>query len=85
MTVLSTRPLPRPKTENTAQLAVRIPDAWLPRLDALIPWLAKPGVSATRTDAIRAVMSRGLDAFEEERALESKAPSLGSKPPKSRR
>jgi hypothetical protein len=79
--MVSGRAVPRSKTENTTQLAVRIPETWLSRLDGLIPWLAKPGVAATRTDAIRAVMARGLDAYEEERASESRQPRSESKPP----
>jgi hypothetical protein len=57
--------MPRPKTD-TLQLAVRIPRAWLARLDALIPKIAQAGVQTTRTDAIRAALARGLDALEEQ-------------------
>jgi hypothetical protein len=72
MTVVA-RDVPRQKNENTTQLAVRLPEAWLARLDSLIPWLAKPGVATTRTDAIRAALARGLDALEAERQGETKA------------
>ena len=63
MTVLAMRDVPRPKTD-TLQLAVRIPRAWLSRLDALVPKIAQPGVQTTRTDAIRAALARGLYALE---------------------
>ena len=49
---------------DSLQLAVRLPMAWVPRLDALIPRLARPGVATTRTDAIRACIAAGLDALE---------------------
>ena len=65
------RDVPRAKTDSV-QLAVRIPEGWLARLDALVPWIARPGVATTRTDSIRAALARGLDALEAERAAESK-------------
>jgi hypothetical protein len=63
MTMVATRDVPRPKTD-TLQLAVRIPRAWLGRLDALIPKIAQTGVQTTRTDAIRAALAKGIDALE---------------------
>lgn len=63
MTMVAMRSVPRPKTD-TLQLAVRIPRAWLGRLDALIPKIAQAGVQTTRTDAIRAALAKGLDALE---------------------
>jgi hypothetical protein len=76
MTMVATKDVPRPKSDSV-QLAVRIPAPWLERLDALIPWLAQPGVATTRTDAIRAALAVGLDALEAKRASE--------KPSRSRR
>jgi hypothetical protein len=55
--------VPRAKTDSF-QLAVRIPRAWLGRLDALVEKIAQPGVATTRTDAIRAALAAGLDALE---------------------
>ena len=63
--------VPRPKTD-TLQLAVRIPKAWLARLDALIPKIAQPGVQTTRTDAIRAALALGLDALEGKLSADAK-------------
>jgi hypothetical protein len=65
------RAVPRAKSDSV-QLAVRIPEPWLTRLDALVPWIARPGVATTRTDAIRAALARGLDALEAERVAETK-------------
>lgn len=73
MTVIGTAPdMGRHKTENTTQIAVRLPEDWLARLDALIPWLARPGVATTRTDAIRAAIAEGLVSLEAKRAEETK-------------
>jgi hypothetical protein len=73
MTVVAMRhDVPRPKTD-TLQLAVRIPRAWLARLDALVPKIAQAGVQTTRTDAIRAALAKGLDALEAQLPDEPKA------------
>jgi hypothetical protein len=64
--------MPRPPSENTTQIALRIPDDWIARADALIPWITRPGISATRTDVLRAAIARGLDALEADRREESK-------------
>lgn len=63
MTMVDAKNVPRPKTD-TLQLAVRIPRAWLARLDALVPKIAQAGVQTTRTDAIRAALAKGLDVLE---------------------
>ena len=69
MTMVAIKDVPRPKSDSV-QLAVRIPTPWLERLDALLPWLAQPGVATTRTDAIRAALAAGLDALEARRAAD---------------
>jgi hypothetical protein len=56
--------MPRAPSENTTQIVVRIPEAWVKRADALIPTLGRPGVAVTRTDAIRAAIAEGLDSLE---------------------
>lgn len=47
--------------------AVRLDEATLARLDALLPLYAIPGRNATRSDALRAVILAGL-TVEEPRA-----------------
>jgi hypothetical protein len=64
--------VPRKPSENTTQIAIRVPDAWLDRCDVLIPWISRPGINMTRTDIMRAALARGLEALEQERAAESK-------------
>lgn len=56
--------MPRPKSENNAQTALRLPSEALSRADALIPRLSKDGFQITRTDALRAALLRGLVALE---------------------
>jgi hypothetical protein len=64
MTVLETKEVGRPKTENTEQLVVRVPEALRDRLEALIPQLAPAGVSITLTDVVRAALLQGVEALE---------------------
>jgi hypothetical protein len=56
--------MPRKPSENTSQVALRLPEAWLDRCDALAPALSIPGITATRTDVLRAAIARGLDELE---------------------
>lgn len=44
-----------------AHTAVRLDDATIAKLDALLPGLALPGRPATRSDALRAVILAGLE------------------------
>ena len=71
MTMVS-ESMPRKPSENTTQIALRVPDAWLERCDSLIPWITRPGINMTRTDIMRAALARGLDALESERSKEKK-------------
>jgi hypothetical protein len=48
-------------------VAVRLDEATIARLDALLPLYALPGRDATRSDGLRAVILAGL-VIEEERA-----------------
>lgn len=56
--------VPRAKSKNTTQLVVRVPEDWLPRLDALIDVIASEGVATTRTDVVRAAIAAGLGVLE---------------------
>jgi hypothetical protein len=56
--------------------AVRLEEAALARLDALLPLYALPGREPTRSDVLRAVILAGLDV-EERRAAR-----LKGKPPR---
>ncbi len=60
-----------PRSKSTASprghVAVRLDEATIARLDALLPLYALPGRDATRSDGLRAVILAGL-VIEEERA-----------------
>lgn len=71
--------MPRKKSENTAQVAIRLPQSCLDRCDVLIVRLAIPGMRMDRADVLRAALMRGLDALEAEKGIKPvlKAVSLG--------
>lgn len=55
---------------------VRIPDEWLPRLDALATALerSRPGVALARPDVLRVALAKGLEALELEFNLAAPTP-----------
>jgi hypothetical protein len=53
--------VPAPK----GHVAVRLDDATIARLDALLPMYALPGRAATRSDGLRAVILAGLEVEEQ--------------------
>lgn len=59
--------MPRPKTDNDQQIALRVPKRLLARATALIPHVAPRGVMITRTDVIRIALLLGIEALEAER------------------
>jgi hypothetical protein len=58
----------RPPTEST-QLAIRVPTSWIVEADELARAMSRPGMDATRSDAFRAAMAKGLEALRAEYAL----------------
>lgn len=63
---MSVRPMPRPKSPNTVQVTVMIPEDAADRAEALGARMAPPGVTLTRAEVLRACILRGLDALEDE-------------------
>ena len=60
-------------------VAVRLNEATIARLDALLPMYTLPGRAATRSDGLRAVILAGLDAEERRMAgLKGERTSDGS-------
>ncbi len=59
--------MPRPASSNDTQIAIRLPNDWLERADALVPFVSRPGIAITRSDVLRAALAKGLDALEKER------------------
>jgi hypothetical protein len=54
--------MPRPPSD-AVQIAIRVPKAWLAQADDVAKLISRPGFEASRTDAFRAAMARGLEAF----------------------
>lgn len=55
-----TTSMPRSPSDNTVQVAIRVPQAWLDEADRLVRERAEPGATLTRTDVLRAAMGVGL-------------------------
>jgi hypothetical protein len=58
--------MPRPKSENEKQIAMRIPARYLTQADSLVTFFASMGLEATRASVLRAAISKGLTAMNEE-------------------
>ncbi len=58
-------PVPRPPSD-LVQVAIRVPESWLERADALATKLSRPGIVVSRTEAFRAALAQGLDVMEAE-------------------
>jgi len=67
---------PREQSENTTQVAFKIPDEWIERAEVLAHALSRPGISTvTKTEILRAALGRGLTELEHE----TKAPPRGKR------
>jgi hypothetical protein len=65
--------VPRKPSGNDSSVAIRIPDAWLKRAEALREFLAsRPGIELTKSDILRICIARGLEAIEAERDAAAK-------------
>ena len=58
--------MPAREKETTTQLAFRLPDSLVARVDAYAKRLnaVTPGLDVTRTDAVRALLTQALDSVE---------------------
>jgi len=61
-------------------MAVRLDEATIARLDALLPLYALPGRAATRSDGLRAVILAGLEIEERRVTRHRPGPGGGGKP-----
>lgn len=59
--------VPRPPSANDTSIAIRLPEAWLRRADALIESLSTPGITVTRSDVLRAALAHGFEVLEARR------------------
>lgn len=50
----------------TTQIAMRLPTDWVSRVDALAQKFSRPGITVSRSEALRAVMIKGLEVLEAE-------------------
>jgi hypothetical protein len=58
--------MPRPPSENTFQVTFKIPDSWVKKADDVASAMSRPGVTLTRTDALRAALAKGLEVLATE-------------------
>jgi predicted transcriptional regulator len=64
--------MPRPPSENTFQITFKVPDEWIEKADALATAMSRPGLTITRTDALRQALARGLEALHAEHVKSSR-------------
>jgi hypothetical protein len=79
-TLLEDSTVPRPPSD-TVQVAIRIPREWLAKADELAKRISRPGVTMSRTDALRAAIAAGFTVLEGEgeAAPAGKAPARKAK------
>lgn len=65
-TVIDMQTMARPQSENTFQVAFKIPPEWLKMADEIAAAMSRPGVKITRTDALRAALADGLHKLHAE-------------------
>jgi Arc/MetJ-type ribon-helix-helix transcriptional regulator len=68
-------PMPRPPSD-AVQIALRLPKSFLAQADELAPLLSRPGFEASRSDALRAALARGLESLLNELASVPKPAAL---------
>jgi hypothetical protein len=66
--VIDMQTMPRPASDNTFQVAFKVPETWIDTADKIAALMSRPGITTTRTDALRAALIRGLDSLEAELA-----------------
>lgn len=52
--------MPHPQSDNRFQVAIMIPDAWMKMVNDIAAPMARPSLSITRVDALRAALADGL-------------------------
>jgi len=67
-------PMPRPQSENTFQVAIKVPQEWVDQADAIAAARSRPGLVVTRTDAIRAAIAHGLETLSVDDASDNGDP-----------
>jgi hypothetical protein len=54
------------KKEHQVQIAIRVPESWLSRLDKIAEKMSQPGMRVTRTEVLRLAAHRGFVELEAE-------------------
>jgi hypothetical protein len=55
--------VPRPKSANTLQVSLNVPEAWEAEIERLAEAMSEPGITITKSDVMRRAMRLGLDAL----------------------
>lgn len=58
-------PMPRP-SRDYEQISLRIPTAWLKDAEEIAKLISRPGIEATRADALRHAIARGFEVLKAE-------------------
>jgi hypothetical protein len=58
--------MPRPASENTFQITFKVPEEWIAKADALAASMSRPGLTLTRTDALRQALAKGIEVLQAE-------------------
>lgn len=61
--------MPGQRSKQIAQLPLRVPKEWAPRIDAIALALSRPGIPIKQSDALRHIVALGLDAAEAQLGL----------------
>lgn len=66
--------MPRALSDNTCQVAFKIPNEWVEMADDVAQAIAssRAGIATTRTDALRAALWRGLNELRREHVENAK-------------
>jgi hypothetical protein len=67
--------MPRPASENTFQVAFKIPEEWRDLADEIAAAMSTPGITTTRTDALRSALYLGLQELRVKHVAPPAAPS----------
>src|SRR5262245_42956476 len=63
-----------PKTAKPkAQCTLRVPEEWLPRIDAIAKAMSRPGNEATRIETLLYLIEKGIAPAEKEQGIKSPA------------
>ncbi len=62
-------------TADTVQITFRIPTSWVAEAEALAKRLSRPGIETSKTDAFRAAIARGFEAFRADAGTPPPAPA----------